>query len=180
MTFYVTDTAAARARSQAGEALGAADLDGGGDNGRVWRGAISRPAVPRAGTVQRPTDIPAVLAWDAVAPNELLPAMLRSWEDLFGSRVVAFEGATLQRTSGCRTSKSTPDLLVSVSTPGMRVQAKADSPSKALASSNSWSVAASKVAYGGTFLVWLPRGTRQRDCECEVTLLRQQSYGEPS
>lgn len=65
--------------------------------------------------VQRPTDILAVLAWDAVAPNELLPAMLRSWEDLFGARVVAFEGATLQQTSGCRTSKSTPDLLVSVS-----------------------------------------------------------------
>jgi hypothetical protein len=35
------------------------------------------------------------MAWDAEAPLELLSAMLRSWEDRFGARVVAFEGATL-------------------------------------------------------------------------------------
>lgn len=44
---------------------------------------------------KRPADIPAVMAWDAEAPLELLSAMLRSWEDRFGARVVAFEGATL-------------------------------------------------------------------------------------
>jgi hypothetical protein len=44
---------------------------------------------------ERPADIPAVMAWDAEAPHGLLSAMLRSWEDRFGARVVAFEGATL-------------------------------------------------------------------------------------
>ena len=44
---------------------------------------------------KRPADIPAVMAWDAEAPLELLSAMLRSWEERFGARVVAFEGATL-------------------------------------------------------------------------------------
>lgn len=44
---------------------------------------------------ERPADIPAVMSWDAEAPHELLSAMLRSWEDRFGARVVAFEGATL-------------------------------------------------------------------------------------
>jgi hypothetical protein len=44
---------------------------------------------------EHPADIPAVMAWEAEAPNELLSAMLRSWEDRFGARVVAFEGATL-------------------------------------------------------------------------------------
>jgi hypothetical protein len=44
---------------------------------------------------ERPADIPAIMAWGAEAPLELLSAMLRSWEDRFGARVVAFEGATL-------------------------------------------------------------------------------------
>jgi hypothetical protein len=44
---------------------------------------------------ERPADIPAVMSWGAEAPLELLSAMLRSWEDRFGARVVAFEGAQL-------------------------------------------------------------------------------------
>lgn len=49
-------------------------------------------ALVRAG---RPADIPAVMAWDAEAPHEFLSALLRSWEDRFGARVVGFEGATI-------------------------------------------------------------------------------------
>jgi hypothetical protein len=44
---------------------------------------------------ERPADIPAVMAWDAEAPHEFLSALLRSWEDRFGARVVGFEGATI-------------------------------------------------------------------------------------
>ena len=56
-----------------------------------------RPWGPRLALVraERPADIPAVMAWDAEAPHQLLSAMLRSWEDRFGARVVAFEGAKL-------------------------------------------------------------------------------------
>jgi hypothetical protein len=49
-------------------------------------------ALVRAG---RPADIPAVMTWDAEAPHEFLSALLRSWEDRFGARVVGFEGATI-------------------------------------------------------------------------------------
>jgi uncharacterized protein DUF4253 len=49
-------------------------------------------ALVRAG---RPADIPAVMAWDAEAPHEFLSALLRSWDDRFGARVVGFEGATI-------------------------------------------------------------------------------------
>jgi hypothetical protein len=35
------------------------------------------------------------MAWDAEAPHEFLSALLRSWEDRFGARVVGFEGATI-------------------------------------------------------------------------------------
>lgn len=35
------------------------------------------------------------MSWGAEAPLELLSAMLRSWEDRFGARVVAFEHALL-------------------------------------------------------------------------------------
>jgi hypothetical protein len=44
---------------------------------------------------ERPADIPAVMAWDAEAPHEFLSALLRSWEDRFGARVVGLEGATM-------------------------------------------------------------------------------------
>jgi len=44
---------------------------------------------------ERPADIPTVMAWDAEAPHEFLSALLRSWEDRFGARVVGFEGATI-------------------------------------------------------------------------------------
>lgn len=68
-------------------------------NRRVLGEALAGPfhVRPYLGLVQaeRPADIPAVIAWDAEAPHELLSAMLRSWEDRFGARVVAFEGATL-------------------------------------------------------------------------------------
>lgn len=43
----------------------------------------------------RPADIPAVLAWDAEAPTVLLSALLRTWEDRFGARLIALEGASL-------------------------------------------------------------------------------------
>lgn len=41
----------------------------------------------------RSADIPAVMAWDADVPHVQLSAMLRSWEDRFGIRVVAFHHA---------------------------------------------------------------------------------------
>ena len=44
---------------------------------------------------ERPADIPAVMAWEAEAPHEFLSALLRSWEDRFGARVVAFRGSTI-------------------------------------------------------------------------------------
>lgn len=40
----------------------------------------------------RSADIPAVMGWQADAPLSRLCALLRSWEDRFGARVVAFEG----------------------------------------------------------------------------------------
>ncbi len=40
----------------------------------------------------RSADIPAVMGWDADVPRVQLSAMLRSWEDRFGARVVAFHG----------------------------------------------------------------------------------------
>jgi hypothetical protein len=63
---------------------------------------ILRPIGPHPGgghlalvRAERPADIPAVMAWDAEAPHEFLSALLRSWEDRFGARVVGFEGATI-------------------------------------------------------------------------------------
>jgi len=41
----------------------------------------------------RSADIPAVMGWDADVPRVQLSAMLRSWEDRFGARVIAFHGA---------------------------------------------------------------------------------------
>lgn len=41
----------------------------------------------------RTADIPAIMGWDADVPRVRLSAMLRSWEDRFGARVVAFHGA---------------------------------------------------------------------------------------
>jgi hypothetical protein len=49
-------------------------------------------ALVRAG---RPADIPAVMAWNAEAPHGFLSALLRTWEDRFGARVVGFEGAAV-------------------------------------------------------------------------------------
>ncbi|MFF4537449.1 DUF4253 domain-containing protein [Streptomyces aureus] len=43
----------------------------------------------------RSADIPAVIGWRAEAPLPLLCALLRSWEDRFGARVVAAIGSTL-------------------------------------------------------------------------------------
>jgi hypothetical protein len=43
----------------------------------------------------RSADIPAVMGWNADVPCALLSAMLRSWEDRFGARVVAFHGARI-------------------------------------------------------------------------------------
>ena len=64
----------------------------------VLAGLLARPRglgeaylvlVPAA----RSADIPAVMGWNADAPRVWLSAMLRSWEDRFGARVVAFHGA---------------------------------------------------------------------------------------
>jgi hypothetical protein len=44
---------------------------------------------------ERPADVPAVMAWEAEAPNVFLSAMLRSWEDRFRAQVVGFEGSTM-------------------------------------------------------------------------------------
>ncbi len=41
------------------------------------------------------SDIPAVMGWSADAPRDSLCTMLRSWEHRFGTRVVAFQGATV-------------------------------------------------------------------------------------
>lgn len=46
-------------------------------------------------TAARSADIPAVMGWQAEAPLPLLCALLRSWEDRFGARVVAFDGAMI-------------------------------------------------------------------------------------
>ncbi|MFF8990376.1 DUF4253 domain-containing protein [Streptomyces sp. NPDC014983] len=43
----------------------------------------------------RSADVPAVMGWHAEAPLPLLCALLRSWEDRFGARVVAFDGAMI-------------------------------------------------------------------------------------
>ncbi|WP_329300157.1 DUF4253 domain-containing protein [Streptomyces sp. NBC_00659] len=43
----------------------------------------------------RSADIPAVIGWRAEAPLPLLCALLRSWEDRFGARVLAAIGSTL-------------------------------------------------------------------------------------
>ncbi|MEV6192729.1 DUF4253 domain-containing protein [Streptomyces sp. NPDC051920] len=43
----------------------------------------------------RSADIPAVLGWRSEAPLPLLCALLRSWEDRFGARVVGVIGSTL-------------------------------------------------------------------------------------
>jgi Domain of unknown function (DUF4253) len=43
----------------------------------------------------RSADIPVVIGWDADVPRVQLSAMLRSWEDRFGARVVAFRGARI-------------------------------------------------------------------------------------
>ncbi|MFG2358316.1 DUF4253 domain-containing protein [Streptomyces sp. NPDC048521] len=43
----------------------------------------------------RSADIPAVMGWQTEAPLPLLCALLRSWEDRFGARVVAFDGAMM-------------------------------------------------------------------------------------
>ncbi|WP_078629431.1 DUF4253 domain-containing protein [Streptomyces sp. 142MFCol3.1] len=44
---------------------------------------------------ERSADIPALLDWYGGAPKTLLCALLRSWEDRFGARVLTLVGATL-------------------------------------------------------------------------------------
>ncbi|MBC9716736.1 DUF4253 domain-containing protein [Streptomyces sp. TRM66268-LWL] len=44
---------------------------------------------------RRSADVPALLGWQADAPLPLLCALLRSWEDRFGARVVALTGTEL-------------------------------------------------------------------------------------
>ncbi|MGW5354334.1 DUF4253 domain-containing protein [Streptomyces sp. NPDC004031] len=45
--------------------------------------------------VDRSADIPAAVGWEADAPALELSALLRTWEDRFGARVIGFEGASL-------------------------------------------------------------------------------------
>lgn len=45
--------------------------------------------------VDRSADLPAALGWEADAPALELSALLRTWEDRFGARVIGFEGASL-------------------------------------------------------------------------------------
>ncbi|MGW7611317.1 DUF4253 domain-containing protein [Streptomyces sp. NPDC054766] len=49
----------------------------------------------------RSADIPAVIGWRAEAPLPLFCALLRSWEDRFGARVLAAIGATLYVSVAC-------------------------------------------------------------------------------
>ncbi|MFE0461240.1 DUF4253 domain-containing protein [Kitasatospora sp. NPDC058965] len=61
--------------------------------GTRWYGlAACRLALVPA---RRGADIPAVLGWQADAPIELLCALLRSWEERFGTQVVAMFGSEL-------------------------------------------------------------------------------------
>ncbi|MFC7265687.1 DUF4253 domain-containing protein [Streptomyces lutosisoli] len=55
----------------------------------LWDGRLALVAARRS------ADIPAVVGWDRGAPLPLLCALLRSWEDRFGARVLAAVGATL-------------------------------------------------------------------------------------
>ncbi|WUH91350.1 DUF4253 domain-containing protein [Streptomyces sp. NBC_00433] len=45
--------------------------------------------------VDRSADLPAAVGWDADAPALELSALLRSWEDRFGARVIGFEGSSV-------------------------------------------------------------------------------------
>lgn len=45
--------------------------------------------------VDRSADLPAALGWEADAPALELSALLRTWEDRFGARVIGFEGASV-------------------------------------------------------------------------------------
>ncbi|NUS17826.1 MAG: DUF4253 domain-containing protein, partial [Streptomyces sp.] len=45
--------------------------------------------------VDRSADIPAAVGWEADAPALELSALLRTWEDRFGARVIGFEGASV-------------------------------------------------------------------------------------
>ncbi|WP_369247211.1 DUF4253 domain-containing protein [Streptomyces sp. R41] len=55
----------------------------------LWDGRLGLVAARRS------ADIPAVIGWRAQAPLPLLCALLRSWEDRFGARVLAAVGSTL-------------------------------------------------------------------------------------
>ncbi|MFF3334745.1 DUF4253 domain-containing protein [Streptomyces sp. NPDC002888] len=48
---------------------------------------------------RRSADVPAAVGWSADAPLPLLCALLRSWEERFGARVVAGFGAELHVTA---------------------------------------------------------------------------------
>ncbi|UWE12624.1 DUF4253 domain-containing protein [Actinacidiphila bryophytorum] len=45
--------------------------------------------------VDRSADLPAAVGWEADAPALELSALLRSWEDRFGARVIGFEGSSV-------------------------------------------------------------------------------------
>jgi hypothetical protein len=45
--------------------------------------------------VDRTADLPAALGWESEAPALELSALLRSWEDRFGARVIGFEGSSV-------------------------------------------------------------------------------------
>ncbi|MFF4353231.1 DUF4253 domain-containing protein [Streptomyces sp. NPDC001530] len=55
----------------------------------LWDGRLALVAARRS------ADIPVVVNWQAEAPLPLLCALLRSWEDRFGARVLAAVGSTL-------------------------------------------------------------------------------------
>jgi uncharacterized protein DUF4253 len=53
---------------------------------------IAHLALVRAG---RSADVPALAGWEADAPAVELSALLRTWEDRFGARVIGFEGSSV-------------------------------------------------------------------------------------
>ncbi|MFI6494278.1 DUF4253 domain-containing protein [Streptomyces sp. NPDC050564] len=55
----------------------------------LWDGCLGLVAARRS------ADIPALVGWRAEAPLPVLCALLRSWEDRFGARVLAAVGSTL-------------------------------------------------------------------------------------
>lgn len=53
---------------------------------------IAHVALVRA---DRTADVPALVGWEADAPALELSALLRTWEDRFGARVIGFEGSSV-------------------------------------------------------------------------------------